>query len=505
MGSASDIVYLTATELAESYRAGTLSPLEATAAFLDRIDAFDGSINAFCFVDADRAIDQAKQAERRFASGRVLSLLDGIPTAVKDVLLTEGWPTLRGSRLTSPDQEWLEDAPSVERLRARGAVLIGKTATPELGWKAVTDSPLTGVTRNPWDTDLSPGGSSGGSAAAVAAGMVPLALGTDGGGSIRIPAALSGVAGIKPTYGRVPQWPASPFAAVSHVGPMAWTVADAALMLTAIAGPDLRDPTTFIAPGVDGDRISRADLRGLRIAFSPALGYVEVEPEVAKIVVTAVKVLEALGAEVSELDPGFADPVDAFQVIWYSGAARALERYDLTQRADMDAGLVEIAEIGARCTASDYLAAMEVRSQLIRQMDQFLVSQDLLVTPTLPILAIGAGQEVPTGWPARRWMSWTPFTYPFNLSGNPAASVPCGFSAEGLPVGLQIVGPRYGDEIVIASAAAYQQMAALMGRRPVLPAVRRRRERGDDIDHVRGALTAQRGHTALDAPVGEKR
>ncbi len=296
--------------------------------------------------------------------------------------------------------------------------------------------------------------------------MAPLALGTDGGGSIRIPAALCGVVGLKPTFGRVPVWPASAFGMLSHLGPMARTVEDAAVLLEEIAGQDPSDPTSIPRQDVDYSVFERGDLSGLRVAFSADLGYVEVNAEVAEIVARSKSVLSALGAEIREVDPGFADPLKAFEVLWYVGACRAVQGFEPRQRADMDPGLVEIAEIGAGYTASQYLSALETRSQLGQVLDQFLQSFDLLLTPMLPIVSIGAGQEVPDGWPARRWMSWTPLSYPFNLTGNPAISVPCGFSSDGLPVGLQIVGPRYRDDLVLRAAAAYQNAAHLAELRP---------------------------------------
>ena len=274
-----------------------------------------------------------------------------MPVSVKDILLTEGWPTLRGSHSIDPDQLWDVDAPAVARLREHNAVIVGKTTTPELGWKGVTDSPLTGVTRNPWDTTKTAGGSSGGASAAVAAGMGTISLGTDGGGSIRIPASFSGVFGIKPTYGLVPIYPASPFGTLAHVGPLSWSVADSALALDVITGADSRDWTAgprpdrpFAAAAESG---VTAGIAGMRIAFSPTLGHVEVDREVAAIVEAAVDVFAELGAVVSIADPGFADPVAAFHALWFSGAAASTAALTDEQRARLDPGLREVCEQGA--------------------------------------------------------------------------------------------------------------------------------------------------------------
>jgi aspartyl-tRNA(Asn)/glutamyl-tRNA(Gln) amidotransferase subunit A len=467
------ITEMTAADLAAAYRSRALSPREATAAFLDRITTVDQEVNAFCLVCPEEAARRADAAESRFMARSPRGPLDGVPVAVKDLLLTRGWPTRRGSRLIKPEQTWPDDAPAVARLRAAGAVFLGKTTTPELGWKAVTDSPLQGITRNPWHLGCSAGGSSGGSAAAIAAGMAPLALGTDGGGSIRIPAGWCGVVGLKPSRGRVAQWPASPFGVLAHTGPMSWTVRDTAALLGVIAGPDPADPSALPPPGVDYSRAVQAGMRGVRIAFSPALGYVRVDPEVAASVATAATVFASLGADVAETDPGFGDPLGAFEVLWYAGAAKALKAYPAARRVDMDPGLVEIAEAGARYSAVEYLESLEERDALTRRMNRFHESYDLLITPTLPQPAFAAGVEVPDGWPGRRWMTWTPFTYPFNLTGQPAISVPCGFTTAGLPIALQIVGPRDRDDLVLAAAASYQQAAPLTGRRPALASGRR--------------------------------
>ncbi len=466
--TAADVISLSAADLRSAYSAGTLSPREVSASFLARISDIDTSVNAFCWVDPDETLSQAAAAEARYRSGTPLGPLDGVPVAVKDTLLTRGWPTLRGSKAIDPVQPWLHDSPAVRRLREQGAVIIGKTTTSEFGWKAVTDSPLTGISRNPWNTRMSPGGSSGGSAAAIASAMTPLALGTDGGGSIRIPSSFCGVVGIKPTFGRVPQWPGSPFGVLSHLGSMAWTVADAAVLLAAISGPDPLDPWSRSIPGGGGSPSTAGDLSGVRIALSVDLGYVAVQPDIADAVCSAARVMEALGAIVTEADPGFADPVRDFEILWNVGAARAVRPYGARQRAEMDPGLAEIAAVGADVTALDYLAALDARSELTELANTFFATYDLLITPTMPIAAFAAGQEVPDGWPGRRWTSWTPFTYPFNLSGNPAASVPCGFAASGLPIGVQIIAARDADWLVISAAHAYQEAASLTDRRPVL-------------------------------------
>jgi aspartyl-tRNA(Asn)/glutamyl-tRNA(Gln) amidotransferase subunit A len=342
-----------ATELVGRYRRKQLSPVEATRAALERIERFDGAVNAFCVLDPEAALAAARASEDRWQRGNPIGMVDGVPTTIKDVVLTKGWPTLRGSRAIARDQPWNEDAPVVARLREHGAVLLGKTTTPEFGWKAVTDSPLTGITRNPWDVSKTPGGSSGGAAAACALGMGALHIGTDGGGSIRIPSSFTGVFGLKPSFGRVPAWPLSPFGTVAHLGPMTRTVSDAALMLNVLALPDKRDWMALPYDPRD-HRIGLDDgVRGLKIAFSPALGYAEVEPEVAQKVAAAAAVFAELGAHVEQTDPGFRCTRTTFQTHWYAAAASLLRSYDAEQRAQMDPGLIEIATEGERIALLD--------------------------------------------------------------------------------------------------------------------------------------------------------
>ncbi|WP_425428041.1 amidase [Allonocardiopsis opalescens] len=452
-----DPAAMSAVELAEAYARRDLSPVDAARAVLDRIERIDPTLNAFCLVDPERALRAADESAVRWHRGQQLGPLDGVPVSVKDVLLTRDWPTLRGTLTIDRDGPWEVDAPGPARLREQGAVMVGKTTTPELAWKGVTDSPLTGVTRNPWDPELTPGGSSGGAAAAVAAGLAPLALGTDGGGSVRIPAAFCGIYTIKPTYGRIPHYPASPFGTLAHVGPMSRTVTDAALLLDAVCGPDSRDWSALAPPGDRFADAALARVAGMRIAFSPDLGYAEVHPEVAAAVAAAAEVFQELGAEVEEIDPGFADPVDAFHVLWFAGAAKCVEHLTDAQRERLDPGLREVCDEGARYSAVDYLTATSERMRLGRLMGDFHERYDLLLTPTLPIPAFTAGLEVPAGSPGRRWTSWTPFTYPFNMTQQPAASVPVGLTAAGLPIGMQIVGARHADGAVLAASRAFEE------------------------------------------------
>jgi aspartyl-tRNA(Asn)/glutamyl-tRNA(Gln) amidotransferase subunit A len=455
-----ELGFMSAGALLEAYRRKTLSPVEATKAALARIERLEPKLNAFVLVDAEGALAAARQSEARWAKGAPQGLVDGVPTTIKDIVLSRGWPTLRGSRLTRRDQDWSEDSPAVARLREHGAVFLGKTTTPEYGWKALGDSPLTGITRNPWNLGHTPGGSSAGAAASLAAGIGALAIGTDGGGSIRIPAAFCGIAGIKATFGRVPAYPPSAMGLLSHVGPMARSIADTALMLSVLAGTDARDP--YRLPSRDKDyRDGLGDgVKGLRIAISRDLGYARVDPEIAAAFDKAAATFRELGAVVEAAHPGFASPRDAFTVLWTAGAARAMRGVSAADRAQMDPGFVASVDTGAALSAVDYLDADTARTSLGQTMGAFHQRYDLLLTPTVAVPALPVGADLSDPATERYWIDWTPFSYPFNMTRQPAATVPCGLTKAGLPIGLQIVGPLYAESLVLRAASAYEATRA---------------------------------------------
>jgi aspartyl-tRNA(Asn)/glutamyl-tRNA(Gln) amidotransferase subunit A len=455
-GEAPELTRLTAEGLVGRFRRRELSPVETTQACLEAIERSDGHVHAFCLTDPERALAAAVASEERWLTGEPRGLLEGVPVGVKDVFLTAGWPTLRGFPAAAPGASWDDDAPVVAALRRHGAVIVGKTTTPQLGWKAVTDGPEVPPTRNPWDPTRTAGGSSGGSGAAVALGLVPLALGTDGGGSIRIPAAFCGIVGLKPTFARVPQWPPSPFGLLSHAGPMARTVTDTALLLDVLAEPDPRDWAALPPPEGRYADVLQGGIDGLRVAFSAGLGGPAVEPEIGAAVSAAASALAELGARVEHVDPPFTDPRDAFDLLWGAGAAAGVAGLAPEPRDRLDPGLAALVKRASGLSAAALLEAEAERARLGAAMGQFHADWDVLVTPAVPIPAFAAGREVPEVWSDPHWPGWTPFTYPFNLTQQPAISVPCGFTSEGLPIGLQIVGPRHGEALVLRAARAYE-------------------------------------------------
>src|SRR5215831_13086874 len=436
-----DFAFLSVAELLARYRRKDLSPVETLRTVLDQIDRHNAVVNAYCWVDREGALRSASDSEARWRAGAPRGLIDGVPVGIKDNILVAGMPTRFGSKLTS-DAAAAHDAPAVARLREQGAIVVGKTTMPEFGWKGVTDSPLTGITRNPWDTRKTPGGSSGGGAAAVVLGMGTIQIGTDGGGSIRIPAAFTGSYGIKPTRARVPAWPASPLGTLAHVGCLTRSVADAAIALTIIAAPDTRDVYAWPSPAPDFRIGLDEGVRALRVAYSPRLGYAKrVDPHV------------------DEADPQLdADPIEAWNTLWWSSFATLLQAYGERVREQAEPGLAAAAAQGLKTSVADYLRAQLKRADLHAVFARFFERYDLLLTPAMPLPAFEVGHVVPpSGDGGEAWTDWSPFTYPFNLTQQPAASIPCGLTRDGLPIGLQIVGAIGADALVLRASRAFEE------------------------------------------------
>jgi len=455
-----NLTRLSATDLIEVYRSRKVSPVDVCEAVLGRIAETQDSLNAFVTVDGEGALAAARNSEARWRAGEPRGLIDGVPTSIKDLLLAKGMPTLRGSLSVDREQSWNEDSPAAARLREHGAVILGKTTTPEFGHKAVTDSPLSGITRNPWDPGKTPGGSSGGAAAAVAAGMGPLAVGTDGGGSIRIPSSFSGIFGIKATFGRVPSYPGTPNSSVSHVGPMTRTVADAALMLTVLSEPDWRDWYALPHDGTDYRANLEEPLSGVRVAYSPTLGMgdVAIDAEVRASVYEAAKTFEDLGATVEETNPFWPhEPGEVFGVHWAMGAAALVASMPAEKQVLLEESLLRSAESGRGLDGLTVKRAEMARVADGLALAEFFEHHDLILSPTLPVPAFKAGQQIPSEAYAENPLSWIPYTFPINLTRNPAASVPCGFTATGLPIGLQVIGPLFGETMVLRACRTYEE------------------------------------------------
>jgi aspartyl-tRNA(Asn)/glutamyl-tRNA(Gln) amidotransferase subunit A len=446
----SDPALMSAEELLALYARQSLSPVEAVQAVTDRIERLNPAFNAFAIMNPE-AQRQAVESAARWRACRPLGPLDGVPVTIKDVIDVAGLPTRRGSRLTeaAPAED---DAPLVTALRASGAVLLGKTTTTEYGWKTPGDCPLHGATRNPWNPELTTGGSSAGAGAAAAACLGPLHIGTDAGGSVRIPAAWCGVVGLKPSFGRVPQWPLGLFGPLSVAGPITRTVRDAALLLGVAGRHDWRDP--FALP--DDDRDWRASIEEgvaeLRVAVLRTPGFdAPVEWDGIAAVEEAARLLTEAGAEVEEADPGLPDVRDVFGRLWSVACGQLVERVPETRRHMLDPGLLLVAAQAADVPASAMLEAERLRVLAAHAMARLHTRYDLVLCPTVPAGPMPA--DAPVEDPATAlWTQWAPWTLLFNLTRQPAISVPMGFAAHGLPRAVQVAAALYRDDLVLRAA-----------------------------------------------------
>ena len=449
---------MTANELRRLVASKKVSPVELTQRALAKAEATQKTLNAFFVLLPREALAAAKAAEEAVMRNEPLGLLHGLPFSAKDLMAVANVRYASGSR-TMADNIASVDAPAVERAKAAGAILIGKTTTSEFGCKPVGDNPLTGVTRHPWNLAKTPGGSSAGAAASVAAGITPFALGTDGGGSVRIPCCFTGLAGIKAHFGRVPVWPASATPTLAHVGPIARNIGDAALLLTAIGGYDPRDPFSVSAamPDLLG-AASGADVTDLRVAYSPTLGYARPDPAVEAIVAQAVRAFENLGCKVDLVEKVFdKDPADLWTAEFYAGVGTRLRSFVEKQRDLLDPAVAEVLDAALAQDMRSYYEKVFERYALRDKVRTFFETYDLLLSPVLPVVSLDAGKNIPDQLPDRNLVSWVFYTYPFNLTGQPAATVCAGIAADGMPVGLQIVGRALGEYDVVRAAAAFER------------------------------------------------
>jgi aspartyl-tRNA(Asn)/glutamyl-tRNA(Gln) amidotransferase subunit A len=442
-----DLTSLDVSGILKQYRARTLSPVAVTQAILKRIEQLQPRFNAYRFVDAEGALAAAQASEGRWQQGRNLGPLDGIPVAFKDLLHVRGWPTRKGSLATSAKCQ-PEDSPVAARLRQTGAVLLGKTQTAEFGWRGLTETQLAGITRNAWNSDYASSGSSGGAAVAAALGLGPVHIGTDGGGSIRAPAAVNGVFGFKPSHGRVAGHPSALNGNLFHIGPITRSVIDAARVLNVIAAPDVRDWTSLPDEGrdwLDGLNDVELNLKGVRIAYARTLFRTPIDPGIAAIIDRAVARLTEQGAQVTPIDPGFDDPTPILNVLAAERAERLLREIGEKGLEQVDPEIRASVARARRYNVADLVEAQDKRAALAVQLRRFHQSFHVLVTPVQPQPVTRVGTTPPTL-----------FLGAFNLTQQPAASVPAGLDARGLPVGLQIVGPPLGDAIVLKVARAFE-------------------------------------------------
>ncbi len=478
--SKTEIGRMTAVEIAQKVRTRELSAVEVTAAALDRMDAFEPYIHAFCTPGHDLARRTATAVDAAIARGEDPGPLAGVPIGIKDLVATKDLVTAMGSKLY---EDFLpeEDDIVVERLKAAGAVIVGKTNVPEFGYSGVGHNPVFETTRNPWNLDLTPGGSSAGSGASVACGVTPFAIGSDGGGSIRIPSAHCGLYGIKASMGRVPLYPGcrdarypgvSSWESLEHIGPMSRTVTDSALMLSVIAGPDMRDRHTLPKAEFDWLEVLNGDIRGLKIAYSEDWGYAAVDPEVRRVVREAVKVFERdLGCHVEAADPGWEDPYMAFWGLVALESDLAGMRAWLPEHAHhMSPHLVDFLQ--RPWTAEDLTNANIARKALCTRMAKFMANYDLLLTPTLAVPPFPVHMQGPEKVEGRivHPVQWLCFTLPINMTGQPAATVPAGFTRDALPVGLHIVGRHLDDPLVLKASRAFEQASPWADKLPPLVA-----------------------------------
>lgn len=455
ISDAGPLLRMGAGSLARAFARGDLSPVEVARAALDRAEAIQPLYNAFTRIDHDGALAQARASEQRWRKGAPLSAVDGVPATIKDIVWVEGWPIRYGSPTTGM-VPCRHDAPAVARMRAAGLTFLGLTTTPEFGWKALTDGPLSGTTRNPWNPALTPGGSSGGAAVAAATGAGVFHLGTDGGGSIRIPSAFTGIVGLKPTYGRVPAYPASAFGTVAHLGPMTRRVDDARAMLAVMSGTDpldwLQGPAAW--PGLAAQERS---FEGARIGYWSKPPGCAVAPVIAAAVEASIGELARHGATVTSVELPSLDILGTFQTLWSAGAASRAAALSPAARAGLDPGLRELVAMGESLDAVRYLQAMSARAEIGRALEELAGRFDVLVSPATAVLPFTADHEVPQGSGLSRWYEWAGFSFPINLSQQPAAVLPCG-RVDGLPIGLQLIGPRGEDARVLDFAAAFERL-----------------------------------------------
>lgn len=459
--------FRSARDIIADVTAGHMAPSDVARAVLEDVAALDPRLNCFAWFDPDAVLRQAKALDDRLAKGEDLGPLAGLPVPIKDLMVMKGAPTEFGSRLMKGNVVDA-DAPAVARIRAAGAVMFGKTTTSEFGAKAVGDCPPAGITRNPWNTDRTPGGSSAGAAALAAAGILPVTIGTDGGGSVRIPASLCGLFGMKGQFARVPIWPVSATTTLAHVGPLSREVRDSALMMGVMSGFDARDPFAVAQPVPDFLAACDRDPKGLRILYSETFGYARPDPQVAAACRAMLGRLEGLGCVVEERDVLFDDPAPTWAAEFFGGVGTRLKQAMATRRDEIDPGVAAVLDMALRQDFGTYYAQVFERYAFRDKVRALFQDFDVIASPTLPVTAFPVGLDQPPGYEERSPIDWVYYTYPFNLTGHPAVSVPAGFDAEGLPIGFQMAARPLMEETLFTLAAALEAVDPDRDRRPNL-------------------------------------
>ena len=450
------VLTLPVAEVLKRYRQKTLSPVDVVRAAFAQVHRLNPAFNAFALIgDEETLLQQARASEQRGAKGQPHGELDGIPITIKDGTDVAGWPTREGSAVTSTEPV-KKDSPLAANLRAAGALIIGKTTLPEYGHKGVTDSPAFGITRNPWNPAKTSGGSSGGAAVAAATGMGYLHHGTDGGGSIRIPASFCGIFGIKPTPGVIPVTSPDLFAVLASSGPLTRTVEDSALMLDVMAKTEPTNWTTHPWYKRDFSAELSQVPKGLRIAYTTSINDIPVDAEVSACVADAAKKMAAFGT-VEEISLQIPKLVDTFNKHWMAIAKWLVTQFPDKLQAKMDPYLLQWAELGSKMELNSYLDANLERLMIIEQMKKLFATYDVLVMPTMALTAFDAGHNVPQDSTNGPWLDWTPLTFLANIAGLPAASLPCGLTRAGMPAGIQIIAGSMKDKLVLQAAHALER------------------------------------------------
>ena len=469
-----ELFKLTANQLIKLYKKKETNPTEVALNIVSELDKKNQKFNAFVDYDREKILQQAKLSSDRWIKGEIKGALDGIPISIKDLLITKDYFTRRGSFVESLPISSDKDAPVVKKVLEQGAIILGKTTTPEFGHKGTTQSIRYGSTLNPWNTNLNAGGSSGGSAAAVAAGLGPLSLGTDGGGSVRIPCSFCGLFGHKPTFGRIPAYPISPFGTVANIGPISRTVEDGALLMNVIATPDKDDWYSLPKENINYNELNFDNAKNLRIGVFKYWGMKNFFNEISlhnEINIVFENILSELTKEGLQLSfdskinwPN--NPADIFKTMWYTGAANLSKKINKEELLKVDKNFLHFIEEGNKFSVFDFLVAEAKRSENASYLSYLFEKYDVLIGPTMPVLPFECDDVTPKNYDRKDLFNWTPFTYPFNLTKHPSSTINCGFSSSGLPVGIQVVAPHYEDKRCFLISAYLEKVFSLTNKWP---------------------------------------